>query len=112
MTRPDRSLATLEALLTTQHEALLAGDLDQLARMPHKLEQALHGLAGQQPAKQGLAKVAALAARNARLIEAAQRGIAQARDLRPAASGTRLSTYDALGRQTLPAVTGRLLSRG
>ncbi|PWK59788.1 hypothetical protein [Roseicyclus mahoneyensis] len=112
MTRADRSLATIEALLTTQHEALLAGDLDQLARMPHKLEQALQSLSRQDLPEQGLARVATLAARNARLIVAAQRGLAQARDLRPSAPGAPLSTYDALGRQSPPAVSGRLLSRG
>jgi hypothetical protein len=112
VTRADRSLATIEALLTTQHEALLAGDLDQLARMPQKLEQALEGLMRQQPPEQGLTRVAALAARNARLIEAAQRGLARVRDLRPTNLGAPLSTYDALGRQTPPAVSGRLLSRG
>jgi hypothetical protein len=50
--------------------------------------------------------------RNARLIEAAQRGLAGVRDLRPTNLGAPLSTYDAFGRQTPPAVSGRLLSRG
>lgn len=112
MTRADRSLAAIEAMLATQREALLAGDLDQLAHMPQKLEQALHCLTRLQPPKEGLARVAALAARNARLIEAAQRGLSHIRDRPPTAPGTTLSTYDALGRQTPAAVSGRLLSRG
>lgn len=112
MTRADRTLATIEALLETQRAALLVGDLDHLSRMPDRLAQALGSLAGLRPSEHGLARVAALAAHNARLIEAAQRGLARNRDGRDADRRTPLSTYDALGRPCPTTPGGRLLSRG
>lgn len=112
MTRANRSLAAIEALLTTQRDALLAGDLDLLAQLPRKLEQAMTTLTQLQPSDEGLARVSALAERNARLIAAAQRGLARARDHHHSDAGTTLSTYDASGRQTAAAARGRLLSRG
>lgn len=110
MTRASRCLASIEALLDTQRQALLAGDLDQLARMPDRLKQALHNLGQHPPTDADLARLAVLATHNTRLIEAAQRGLARTTGTR-GGENVSLSTYDALGRQTPAPASGKLLSR-
>lgn len=111
MTRADRALATVEALLDRQRQALLMGDLETLTQLPDRLSGAMRQLADQPPHAADLARLRGLADHNARLLAAARGGIAQVR-ARPGAAGAQaLTTYDAAGRQNGASPTGRLLSR-
>jgi hypothetical protein len=112
MTSASRSVARAQSLLEGQGRALLNGDLAALAEMPEQLDRALQMLMQDPPPSADLVRLATLAARNAELIRAAQRGIAQTRDRRSASGVSALTTYDNAGRSTPVAPVGRTLSRG
>jgi hypothetical protein len=112
MTPSSRSVARLRTLLEAQGRALLDGDLAALADMPEHLDRALGRLMQDPPSPPDLARLATFAARNAELIRAAQRGIAQIRDRRIGPGATPLTTYDNAGRSAQSAPVGRTLSRG
>jgi hypothetical protein len=111
MTGADRALATVKALLDHQREALLTGDLVWLAQMPDRLARAMQTLADHAPPPSGLAVLADIASQNARLILAAQRGIAETRARSSGRGATPLTTYDARGRQWPTPCDGKVLSR-
>ena len=91
---------------------MLAGDLARLTEMPDALEAALTLLQREPSEAADLAGLAALAARNAELIRAAQGGLAILRDRAGRPEAATLSTYDAGGRRAAPVTPGRTLSRG
>lgn len=111
MTRQDQVLASVEALLDSQRDALLSGDLDALAAMPVRLERALATLAAHRPPPEHIARIAQAARHNARLLQAAQRGVLMTRARLGAVGTTVLTTYDATGRQAAAPDGGRLLAR-
>jgi len=111
VTRADRALAGVEALLEQQRRALLAGDLAALAQMPDRLAQALTVLAQHGLPSPVLARVQAAAGHNARLLLAAQRGVSQARGRREGERADALSTYDASGQRAACRDEARVLSR-
>ncbi len=100
------------SLLEVQRTALLAGDLKRLDKMAKELPQAFARLerdGGNQPA---LEQIRAAAARNARLLTAAQAGVAAARGHLSASRAPGLTTYDAQGRsQASQASQSRDLAR-
>jgi hypothetical protein len=100
-------MGLLEDLLDQAAEALLAGNLAELAALTHRLESA--------PVPQDRAsaeRLQAKAQRNARLLEAATRGVKAAR-LRVAeiTRGPTLTTYDARGQKALFAPQGLVPAR-
>lgn len=99
-------------VLDAQHKALLSGDLAQLGTMAPLLEQAFNRLRRDGAAPESVAPLMIAAARNARLLQAAQSGVAQAREHLQSSRSPELTTYDAKGRSQLgvPA-TSRTLSR-
>jgi hypothetical protein len=111
MTSADRAIAAVEALLDRQRRALLAGDFDALAQMPDRLAQAMQQLGEHQLVPAQLEPLKALADQNARLLLAAQRGVAQTRHRHGGQSVAPLTTYDAFGHQAAATADGRLLSR-
>lgn len=101
------------ALLSTQRDALLAGDIEYLTSVSSKLETAISKLRGMstRPSK-ALQKIATNAQRNAELIAAAQRGVARARERFSEATAPRLATYGLDGqRVSTGSDTGRILAR-
>lgn len=90
-------MATLEDLLDQAAGALLRGDLAALPALSAAIEQASEEVTGDT----ALAETARRKAeRNARLLQAAARGVRAARGrLAEIASGPVLTTYDALGRR-------------
>lgn len=112
MTSTSRSVARVRTLLEAQGRALLDGDLAMLAGMPEDLDHALDKMMQAPAARSDLVRLAVLAARNAELIRAAQRGIAQVRDRQSGPGAPHLTTYDNTGRRARSAPVGRTLSRG
>lgn len=105
--RPASVLHMITAVMEAQRKALLAG-LDMT-------EARLAGAVGQLPgagvSRDDLAHIAELAARNARLLDAARSGIARARGRAKAGPPAALMTYDAHGHQRGGAPVGQTLSR-
>jgi len=111
MTRTEDTLAAVESLLDDQRAALLAGDLASLSLMPDRLERALQRLAGHRPPPAATARLAQVAQRNAALLQAASRGVAQTSARLTATRAGSLTTYDATGRRAAAPNAGRVLSR-
>lgn len=112
MTRSDRSVARVHALLDLQRQALFTGDLTALSDLPDQLDTALHQLARDPPPAAQMAALRSLAARNADLLLAAQRGIAQIRERNAITPPSGLATYDAAGRRAPVLSANRTLARG
>ncbi len=109
--RGDRALAVAEALLDQQRQALLSGDLAALEQMPDRLTRALDALADQRLPPAMLTRLQAAAGHNARLLLAAQRGLAQTRGRASDDRAAALTTYDAAGQRMSTTPDARLLSR-
>lgn len=101
-------LHTLEDLLDLAREAMLAGDLPALAALTPQIEGAVATDLDPPTAR----RVAQKADRNARLLQAAARGVraAQAR-LRDITARPVLTTYDAQGRKDTIAAVSPLAPR-
>lgn len=112
MTHDRNVCARTVALLEDQGRALLSGDLRALSDMPAQLEQALAILGLNPPPRADLARIVDLARKNAALIGAAQKGLAQVRSLRTSREGHGLTTYGPEGRRHAPSSMGRTLARG
>jgi len=99
----------LEDLLDRAAEALLTGDLAALDALAPRLEAA----AAEPPADRTAAeRVQQKALRNARLLEAAGRGVKAARNrLAEITRGSTLTTYDAFGRKSAIAPLGTTPAR-
>jgi hypothetical protein len=107
MTASDRVLEVLAA----QRAALRSGDFATLERLAPRLERAIAAL---DPAcdRATLADLRKEAGQTARLIRAAQAGLARARVDLGAAKTAVLTTYDARGRQAMqPGGAGRTIAR-
>lgn len=88
----------LEELLDAAHDALLAGDLAALDRIGDGIEALAHSLAESDSAT--ARRLRDKAERNARLLEAAARGVKAALGrLTEIAAGPTLTTYDSHGRR-------------
>lgn len=111
MTAADRAVEAIKALLDAQRKALLAGDLDRLSQMPDQLARAMRAMAAQAPSRASLTQLAVAADQNARLLLAAQRGIADTRLRAHLRTPSRLTTYDAAGHQTSTARADQILTR-
>ena len=112
MTPVDQAIARVADLLDAQRTALISADFAALDRLVHDLEQSILTLSSLRPAQGRLANIRDAAARNGRLIAAAQRGARAARDLLVAKPTQVLTTYDRTGRRTPSAPeSGQLLSR-
>lgn len=85
-------------LLEVQHEALLIGNLDVLGQMAPDLECAFKRLAREKASADELGLIKECAARNARLLLAAQTGVSAARSRLTMARNPSLTTYGADGR--------------
>ena len=111
-TRNDlRASQALTRLLQRQRTALREGRLQELADMVPEMERALETLPDQADASDH-PNLQQLAAENARLLQAAVQGVAQAREMRNGAARINLTTYDASGRKLAQAPSaGRTLSR-
>jgi hypothetical protein len=99
----------LETLLDSAAEALLSGNFAELARITPQVEAASLDLADRRVAR----RLEAKARRNARLLEAAMRGVKAAR-LRMAEvhAGPTLTTYDMRGQKSLiPALATEPIRR-
>ena len=96
-------MASLEDLLDAAAEALLIGDLPALSRLTPEIESA----ALVPPNRAAAERLQMKAQRNARLLQAAARGVKAAR-LRVAeiARGPTLTTYDARGQKAQIATSG------
>lgn len=104
--------AGVSDLLEAQHDALLNGDLDALGSMAAALERGFDRLRREGGAKTALAQIKDAAARNARLLSAAQTGVATARAHLSASRSTTLTTYGPDGRsQGGAASASRTLAR-
>jgi hypothetical protein len=87
---------TLERLLDSAAEALIAGDFDTLSRLTPQIESLSPGTPDRKTAEILQAK----ALRNARLLDAASRGLGAARQrLSEAKRGPNLTTYNARGQK-------------
>jgi len=84
-------------VLELQHRSLLAGDLHRLGTLAPLLEQAFNRLRRERADPADMAPLMVAAGRNARLVQAAQSGVAQARAHLQAARSPALTTYDAKG---------------
>lgn len=93
-------MAPLESLLDDAAQALIAGDLAALERLTPQIESAsLHPLD-----RASAERLAAKAGRNARLLDAATRGIKAARHrFAEITQGPTLTTYNAKGQKALIA---------
>jgi hypothetical protein len=91
---------SVEALLDQVHGSLLAGDIDAISGLDSSLATAADTLSHLDPAS--AKRVRMKAERNARLLQAAGRGLrsalARSADI---ARGPMLSTYDARGRKAV-----------
>jgi hypothetical protein len=96
-------MASLEDLLDAAAEALLTGNLTALSLLTPQIES--HSIA---PLDRATAeRIQAKAQRNARLLQAATRGVKAARlRVTEIARGPTLTTYDARGQIALLATTG------
>jgi hypothetical protein len=101
-------MSSLEALLDAAADALLAGDLAALSQLTPQIESAALAPADRAAAERLQAK----AQRNARLLQAATRGVKAAR-LRVAeiTRGPTLTTYDARGQKAQLAPQGLIPAR-
>jgi hypothetical protein len=108
---PPSVLHTITAVMEAQRAALLAGDFTGLDATEARLARAVEKLSGAGLSRDDLACIAALAARNARLLDAARSGIARARGRTRAGPAAALMTYDARGHQRGGAPVGQTLSR-
>jgi hypothetical protein len=102
-------MARLESLLDQVVTALLSGDLAALSGLDVEIDAAVGAL----PALDAAAakRLQRKAERNARLLQAAGRGLRAARErLAEVRSGPSLATYDALGRKS--AITGPVPALG
>lgn len=90
-------------LLEEQHKALLAGDLDRLGKMAGALQTAFTRLEKDGGEATALARIKEAAARNARLLTAAQAGVAAARGHLSSARTPGLTTYNAQGQSQATA---------
>lgn len=96
-------MASLEDLLDAAAEALLAGDLTALSQLTPQIESA--SLAP--PDRTSAERLHAKAQRNARLLQAATRGVKAARlRVSEITRGPTLTTYDARGQKALLATSG------
>ena len=96
-------MVTLEDLLDHAAEALLSGDLAALARLTPQIEAASIA----PPDRASAERLQAKARRNARLLEAASRGVKAARHrMAEIVQGPTLTTYDARGQKALIAPIG------
>lgn len=110
--RRKAAIDIVHELLETQKAALLQGDLQALAGIETRLERALGQLKEQRAEQADLVRVQALAARNATLLTAAQKGVATARVQLESRASSGLSTYDAAGQShTTTTQQARLLAR-
>jgi hypothetical protein len=103
-------MTPLEDLLDQAFEALLSGDLAALAGLDARIDAA----AGALPALgvEAARRLQRKAERNAKLLQAAGRGLRAARDrMADIVSGSRLTTYDAQGRKSALAGPTRALGR-
>jgi hypothetical protein len=96
-------MANLEALLDAAAEALLVGNLAALSQLTPQIE----SVSITPPDRATAERLHAKAQRNARLLQAASRGVKAAR-LRVAeiTRGPTLTTYDARGQKALVATSG------
>jgi hypothetical protein len=102
-------MTVLDSLLDSAAEALLSGDFAELARVTPQIDAASIDLKDHHAAK----RLDAKAKRNARLLEAAMRGVKAAR-LRMAEvhAGPTLTTYNMRGQKALiPALTTEPIRR-
>ncbi len=97
--------ANVVMLLDAQHKALLAGDLTTLGKMEDDLQQAFKRLERDGGPHEVLSQIKEAAARNARLVIAAQAGVAQVQALLSSARSPDLTTYDAQGRARVSAAS-------
>lgn len=96
-------MTQLETLLDQTATALLAGDLAALARLAPEIEAALDA----PPDRASAERLQWKAQRNARLLEAASRGVKAARlRMTEITRGPTLTTYDARGRRAELAPLG------
>lgn len=100
-----RATAAVTDLLEAQHKALLVGDLEALGKMTAALEKAFASLGKEGGDRAALAQIKDAAARNARLLTAAQAGIAAARGHLSKGRSPGLTTYDASGRTQASAAS-------
>lgn len=98
-------MAQLEDLLDRAAEALLAGDLTALGALTPRIEECAAALHPQDCAT--AERLGRKASRNARLLEAATRGVKAARlRVTEIKQGPTLTTYDAHGRKAAISPTG------
>lgn len=101
-------MTRLEELLDLAAEALLAGDMARLAALTPEMEQALPPPCDQITA----ARLQAKARRNARLLEAAGRGVRAARHrMAEITRGPTLTTYDSRGQKAAIAPVATIPAR-
>lgn len=106
------TIAAVREIMSAQRAALRKGDYAALNRLSDRLIPAIAGL---DPARDGaaLALLKEEAGHTARLVRAAQAGLARARADTGSARAAVLTTYDARGyRSGQPAGAGRTLARG
>ncbi|WP_341863027.1 hypothetical protein [Gymnodinialimonas sp. 57CJ19] len=104
---------TVADMLDQQHHALLAGDLDALGKMAPKLSRAFERLRREGGDLEVVTGIQGAAARNARLLMAAQAGVATARAHLQSARSSQLTTYGADGQSQkgAPAPSGSVVRR-
>lgn len=103
-------MTPLEDLLDQTRDALLAGDLAALAGLDDQLSAAATALPKLEMA--AARRLQRKAERNARLLQAAGRGLRAARDrMEEISAGPGLATYDALGRKAALSGPARALGR-
>lgn len=105
--------AMVADMLEQQHHALLRGDLDALGKMAPKLTRAFDRLRREGGDLEDVTSIQSAAARNSRLLMAAQAGIATARAHLQSARSSQLTTYGADGRSQkgVPATSGPVVRR-
>lgn len=111
MARASAVLREITSVMESQRRALLAGDFAALDGAEARLSQAAGRLPAAGLSRDDLQAIAALAARNARLLAAARSGLDQVRARRSGGATPALMTYDARGRQHGGAPVGATLSR-
>ena len=99
-------------LLGAQKAAIVTGDFATLDRLATALETATQRLMSTAPDLDALKTLQASANHNARLLEAAKRGLDKVAAARRGSTDGRLATYDREGKQTSASGSGgRVLSR-
>lgn len=103
-------MTALESLLDQAREALLSGDLAALSGLDDAILAAADAVSALDAT--AIRRVQRKAERNAKLLQAASRGLRSARDrMAEIASGPRLSTYDARGHKAPLAAPATALGR-